>query len=99
MTTCEWTAILDSFEARIHAQREALAMGPAALEAWLPPAPTTPLPRDLLERATALVWQCRELEDAIEQSLSTTLASLDRLLDAPPANGDAAEPVYFDSRV
>lgn len=83
----------------MHAQREALAMGPAPVEPWVPPAVSTPLPRDLLERATALMWQCRELEDEIQRTLAGAAESLDRLLDAPPSGSEVPDPVYFDSRV
>ena len=99
MTTREWSAILDSFEARLHAQHEAMTMGPAALDAWEEPVPTAPIPRDLMERATALMWRCRELEDEIEQALNGVAAQLDRMLEVAATSAVPAEPMYFDSRV
>ena len=99
MSTRGWTAVLDEFEARIHAQREALEMGSALIAPWHAPAVDEPLPRDLVERATELVWQCRELEDEIARALGGAAASLDQLLAAPPVPTQAAQPMYFDSRI
>ena len=99
MSTCDWAAVLDTFEARLHAQRAALSMGGGAVSEWQPPELEAPLPADLADRAADLVWQCRQLEDEIEQALTTASAALDRLLAAPPAPVTAAEPVYFDSKV
>ena len=99
MSTCDWASVLDTFEARLHAQREALSMGGGAVAEWQPPALETPMPSELADRAADLVWQCRQLEDEIEQALATASAALDRMLEAPPVPVAAAEPVYFDSRV
>ena len=99
MSSSEWTTILDMFEARLQAQRDALAMGPAPIEDWAPPAADEALPAELLDRATVLLWQCRELEDELERALSETADSLDRLAEAPAPPAATPEPVYFDSRV
>ena len=74
-------------------------MGPAALAPWDEPAPTQPLPRDLMERATTLMWRCRALEDEIELALNGVAASLDRMLEVAATSAAPAEPMYFDSRV
>ena len=87
------------FEARLHAQREALSMGGGAVGDFQPPVVDAPIPADLADRATDLVEQCRRLEDEIERALADASAALDELLAAPPARVAAAEPVYFDSRV
>ena|SRR3712207_3350 len=99
MNLTDWSVALDMFEARLSAQRDALSMGPAAIEPWEPPALTTVLPGELADRAASLLALCRDLEDEIAHTMAATNASLDRLLDAPPAPVAAAEPVYFDSRV
>ena len=96
MSKRQWQDLLDSFEARVHAQREALAMGPAAVADWDPPAVTEPLTPDLAERAIELLRECRELEDQIARALDETAESLDRLEAAPAA---PPEPFYFDSRI
>lgn len=94
-----WAVVLDAFEQRIDAQREALALGaPGIVPPFVAPPLANPLPDSLLDRATALVWRCRELEDEIETALAQTGASLDKL-HATPAPPAAAQPVYFDSRV
>jgi hypothetical protein len=95
MSDHQWRDLLDSFEARVHAQRDALAMG-AGVSDWEPPAVTEPLTPDLAERAIELLRECRELEDQIQRALDETAASLDRL-DGPSAS--ATEPFYFDSHI
>ena len=94
-----WAVVLDAFEARISAQRDALALGaPGIVGPFVAPPLANPLPDSLLDRATALVGRCRELEEEIQAAMAQTTASLEKLHDAPvSANG--AQPVYFDSRV
>lgn len=92
----DWTAILDAFERNLDAQWSALDRNaPHEAPSFTPPEPTQPLPPELTERATALVWRCRALEDALSAALAKTTEELER-----PAPATApAQPVYFDSRV
>ena len=94
-----WRVVLDAFEARLDAQADALALGaPGVVPAFVAPVLPNPLPDTLLDRATALVWRCRELEDALSEALQSAEASLAKVHDAAPAPAPA-QPVYFDSRV
>lgn len=99
MTTVRWAAALDAFEARIDAQAEALARHDAEPVApFEPPDLPAPLPAELVERAAALVWRCRELEDKLSAAVSDARAALQDAhakSTARPHN----QPVYFDSRV
>jgi hypothetical protein len=92
-----WAAVLDAFEARLAAQRDALAMGaPGIVPAFVAPPLRNPLPDSLLDRATTLVRECRELEDQLAAALAQTDASLSKVHNAPARS---QEPVYFDSKV
>ena len=94
-----WTVVLDAFEARIDAQRDALALGaPGVVPPFVAPPLSNPLPDALLDRAIALVARCRELEADLAGALEATQLSLTKLHDDGPAVA-AAQPMYFDSRV
>jgi hypothetical protein len=93
-----WDAVLDDFEARLADQWAALRAGSLdGAQAFAPPPVDGPLPPEHVERATALVWRCRELEDALAAALAAATENLERLDRAAPAV--PAGPVYFDSRV
>lgn len=95
-----WHTTLDAFEARLDAQAAAIASGDiTAIEPFTEPETSNPLPRELTERATELVWRCRRIEEQLAAALQRSQTSIDRLLDAPAPSAPAAEPVYFDSRV
>ena len=90
---------LDGFEHRLAAQEAALSSGLVeAAPSFDPPSLPTPLPHDLVERATALVWRCRALEETLSRALQDAGAQLDRIGEAGPARAPS-QPVYFDSRV
>lgn len=96
----DWDSVLDMFEDRIDAQRAALELGAVdAIEPFLAPAVTGPVPARLTERAVALVHACRTLEDEIAAALEAARDELDRLADQPATSEGDREPVYFDSRV
>ena len=95
----DWVSALDGFEHRLAAQEAALASGVVEpTSSFDPPSLPTPLPHALVERATALVWRCRALEESLEQALKDAAAQLDRIGEAGPAR-TPSQPVFFDSRV
>jgi hypothetical protein len=95
-----WAATLDAFEQRLDAQERALDGGShEAIPAFAPAPDLPPIPVDLVDRAVALVWRCRALEDRVTAALNDAKTQLQALADAAPAPAEAAEPVFFDSRV
>jgi hypothetical protein len=101
MSTSEWAAALDAFEARVASQWAALddpSLEPAP--PFAAPAVPGPMPDELVARATELVHRCRALEDTLSAALADARQQLERL-DEPTATAGSspAEPVFFDSRI
>lgn len=100
MTGALWEGTLDAFEQRLGAQERALDDGDhASISKFAPPPDLPPLPAALVDRAVALVWRCRALEERVSTALQQAKDQLAALAGAAPASADAAEPVFFDSRV
>ena len=98
--TTDWSSALDAFEARLHAQAQALdAGGDPTVAPFEPPVMTEPLPSDLVNRATGLVQRCRDIEFKLADALERAGAALERSARTPVAAGADQQPVYFDSRV
>lgn len=73
-----WASVLDAFEARLDAVRDALAMGdPASVPPFAPPADLGPLPGDQVARATVLLRRAREVEQVLHDAREATRARLD----------------------
>ena len=95
-----WAVTLDAFEQRLDAQERALDGGShEPIPAFSPAPDLPPVPLEMVDRAVALVWRCRALEDRVTAALNEAKEQLQALADAAPAPADAAEPVFFDSRV
>lgn len=94
MSLAPWTTALDAFERSLAEQREAVARGDAgAVDAFSPPAGLGPLPRELADRARALLAASQEHVDELRTTLASTqreLALLDRMAPA------GASPSYLD---
>jgi hypothetical protein len=100
MSATEWAKTLDAFEARVAAQWAAL--DDSSLEPIPPfaePAVHTPLPDELIARATELVHRCRALEDTLSAALADARQQLERLDEPATTASSPAEPVFFDSRI
>jgi hypothetical protein len=95
-----WSATLDAFEQRLDAQERALDRGShEPIPAFSPAPDLPPLPTEMVDRAVALVWRCRALEERVTAALTQAKEQLAALAEAAPTPADAAEPVFFDSRV
>ena len=95
-----WSASLDAFEQRLDAQESALAEGShVPVPPFLPAAGLPALPADLVDRAVALVWRCRALEERVSDALEQAKNQLQALAEGAPPAAAAAEPMFFDSRV
>lgn len=72
-----WTAVLDAYEARLVAIRDATAAGdPSAVPPFVAPAGLAPMPDAVVERARALLVRSRELEQVISQARAAVHARL-----------------------
>jgi hypothetical protein len=100
MSTSEWAATLDAFEARVAAQWAALGDSSAEpVPPFAAPEVPGPLPEELVARATELVHRCRALEDTLSAALADARQQLERLDEPATTASSPAEPVFFDSRI
>ncbi len=98
-----WKSALDELELTL-VQTERLLAGedPATVEVapWTPPQLETPLPAELLERATTLLGRQHNLAQRTAAAMTSTrqgLAYVGRVADASGAK-HPARPVYLDVR-